>query len=244
MKLYPAYLLLHAVVLRRWRAPLAAAITVLALTALAIALLGWPVHATYFATVLPASGGGTGWIENQTLNGFLNRLGASSAALLPDAGGTVRWLTYLGALALSALAAQRTLRRDIGASFGLWVVTLLIVMPISWIHYEALLIVPFFHLFVAAERRAQPLDRRMVFVYAAACMLLAYGNQWTFFGRIWLGPAWAFVLSYKWYGMLLLWIGLAYDPLFSAESPAGAPRLLRRAITRRVPGAAGRRPAG
>ncbi|HYF66218.1 MAG TPA: glycosyltransferase family 87 protein, partial [Herpetosiphonaceae bacterium] len=221
MKLYPAFLLLHAGVRRRWRALLAAAVATAALTLLGIALLGWPVHATYLASVLPGSGGGTAWVENQTINGFLNRLGASSVALLPDGGGVVSWLTYLGALALAAWTARRSLDRDEGAGYGLWVLAMLIAVPISWIHYEALLLVPLFHIFVVAERRARPLEWRWVFVYALAWMLLAYGNQWTFFNRLWLGPAWALALSYKWYGLLLLWLALAYDPLFGRQKDNG-----------------------
>ncbi len=179
------------------------------LAVLSIALFGWPVHLTFLREVLPATGAGTVWVENQTFNGFLNRLlSPDRIALVPDGGGAVRLATYAWALALTALTAWLTrpgggLRPDIG--YGLWIVALLLILPAAWIHYEALLLIPFFQAFVLARDREQGLGWPAVACYTLAWALLAHGNLWTFFDRSLHGPFWQLVLSYKFYGMLLLY---------------------------------------
>jgi hypothetical protein len=179
------------------------------LAGLSLLLFGWPVHLTFLREVLPATGAGTVWVENQTFNGFLNRLlSPERVALVPDGGGLVRLATYAWALALTALTAWLTrpgagLRPDIG--YGLWIVALLLILPAAWIHYEALLLIPFFQAFVLARDREQGLAWPAVACYTLGWALLAHGNLWTFFDRSLHGPFWQLVLSYKFYGMLLLY---------------------------------------
>jgi RsiW-degrading membrane proteinase PrsW (M82 family) len=83
-------------------------------------------------------------------------------------------------------------------------------------HYAAVLLIPFYQLFVRLEQQppqTNALPWRVLLLYALAWLLLCYGNQWTFFDRtMYDGPLWVLVLSYKFYGLLLLWFALAFDP--------------------------------
>jgi hypothetical protein len=229
VKLYTGYLLIHAVALRRWWGLAGFAAAFALLSALSVLAFGWDVHARFLFEVLPRIGGGTAWIENQTLNGFFNRFAVEQIALVPDAGGTIRVLTYAGALLFSALTFWMIRQMTPDAGFGLWIVTLLIILPIAWMHYQAILVLPFYQLLVRLERAgpAVRLGWRPLLLYALAWMLLCYGNQWTFFDRtMYEGPLWTLLLSYKLYGLLLLWAALASDPtarLQAAAAPQAEP---------------------
>jgi hypothetical protein len=211
LKLYPIYLLGFALLQRRWRALLGASAALALLGGLSVAAFGWPIHWMFLHDVLPASGVGTAWVENQTFNGFLNRLLApDQVRLLPDGGGLVSLATYIWALCLTGLTAWLTrpaggMRPDIG--YGLWIVTMLLILPSAWMHYEALLLIPFFQGFVLARDRAA-LGWTAAICYTLAWMLLAHGNLWTFFDTTLHGPFWQLILSYKFYGMLLLYTAI------------------------------------
>jgi hypothetical protein len=224
-KVYPVYLLAHSVVLKRWKSIAAFAVALLAITGVSTMILGWPVHARFLFEVLPVTGSGTAWVENQTLNGFLSRLVESGINLTPDRSGLVRSLTYAGAIVLTALTAWRVRRMTPGDGFGLWIVTLLIILPIAWMHYEAVLLIPLYQFFVRVEQSPRRLGRASLACYGLAWMLLCYGDQNLVFSRGISGPAWPLVqshnlrtlallllMSYKFYGLLLLWYAIATDP--------------------------------
>jgi hypothetical protein len=136
--------------------------------------------------------------------------------LQPGESLLVRGLTYLGALLCSVATALRVRHMTPEAGYTLWIVALLIIVPIAWMHYLALLVIPWYHLLVRLERAEQHgqawLSWRSLLCYCLAWMLLCYGNQWSFFDRTWHGPLWVLLLSFKWYGLLLLWVALAFDP--------------------------------
>jgi hypothetical protein len=208
LKIYPIYMLGLMAARRRWRALGGAAAALLVLGGLSMLAFGWPLHITFLRDVLPASGAGTVWVENQTFNGFLNRLLSPDwVGLAPDSGRWVRLATYAWALGLTALTAWLTrpaggLRADIG--YGLWIVSMLLILPSAWMHYEALLLIPFFQAFVLAREEAG-LRWTAAACYTLAWTLLAHGNLWTFFDTTLHGPFWQLILSYKFYGLLLLY---------------------------------------
>ncbi len=212
IKLYPAYLIIHAAALRRWQSLVAFLVAFGALAGLAIVFLGLDVHVTYVREVLPLIGGGTAWTENQTLNGFLNRLAGAPIKLQPDPASIVRPLTYIGALLLTGLTWLRVQRLTATAGFGLWIVTMLMLLPAAWIHYQVILLIPFYQAFVRSEYAPDDVAWHSLLLYGLAWLLLCYGNQWTFFDNKLHGPIWSLVLSYKFYGLLLLWWGIACDP--------------------------------
>ncbi len=225
IKLYPAFLLLEALVKRRWRGVLGFAVGGLALTALSVLILGWGVHWTYLRDVLPISGAGTSWIENQTFNGWINRLYTERIALVPITTAWVRWLTYLGLVLMTGLTYWRTRRMAATDGFGLWIVALLIVLPAAWMHYEAILVIPLYQWLVRLERAPQSQPWSVLVLYGLGWALLAAGNQWTFFDRIYYGPIWSILMSYKLYGLLLLWFAIAFDPSALVDVPTEQPAL-------------------
>jgi hypothetical protein len=224
IKLYPAYLLIHAAIQRRWRAVAGFGAAFLALAAISVATLGWGVHMIYLRDVMPISSAGTAWVENQTFNGFINRLvTAPPIRLAPETSQAATWLTYACALALVLLTAWRVRAMDAESGFGLWIVSMLIILPSAWMHYEVLLLIPLYQLLVRLEREPQRWSWRTVTLIVLAWSLLCYGNQWTFFNRTFHGPVWALLLSYKLYGMLLLWAAIAFDPGAAIARPSLAP---------------------
>lgn len=225
-KLYPAYLLGLALVQRRWRAFVGAALAAGLISGLALVVFGWTNTLVFLRDVLAATGVGTAWVENQTFNGFLNRLLSSEQiALLPDDGGVVRLATYAWAIVITGLTAWLTrpasaVRPDM--SYGLWVVAMLLILPVAWMHYQTLLLIPFFQIFVLARDQAPGLRWPALACYMLAWLLLSRGNMWTFFDRTLYGPFWQLILSYKFYGLLLLYgaIVLASFRTERVSSPA------------------------
>jgi hypothetical protein len=214
LKLYPAFLALFFLLRREWRALVSFCLALVVLAGLSVVLLGWPVHALYLQEVLPFSGGGTPWVENQTFNGFFNRLLTDRIALTPE---THRWADRVAFLVSGALIVasswlvyrfgdRENLHYDVG--FSLLLVTMLLVLPAAWLHYETILVLPFVLLFVYVQQRGT-LPLRVALLAGLGFGLLCYGNVWSVFQREVYGRFWQLLLSYKVYGMMLLWLGLA-----------------------------------
>jgi hypothetical protein len=56
--------------------------------------------------------------------------------------------------------------------YGLWIVAMLLILSAAWMHYEVLLIIPFFQAFVLAHK-ADRFARPAAACYALAWMLFA-----------------------------------------------------------------------
>ena len=219
LKLYPLLLAGDAVARRDWKLLGAIAGGLAALVALAVAVVGWSEHVIYATAVLPAIGGGTGWIENQTLNGFACRLlgytaprpvPLRSVALFTNAA----FVVVAGATLLAA-ARRSDVRSPVRAlQFAAFLVAMLLAVPAAWMHYSTLTVLPFVLLVWDAARR--PFSRGEAFAAALAFGLVAYGNQWSFFdGRPAPGLG-ILALSLKLYGLLALW-SLLLRRIWTAE---------------------------
>jgi hypothetical protein len=211
IKLYPAYLLGLPLIRRRWPGLAGATFAGGAIGLASLAFFGWEVWFTFLRDVLGSTGVGTAWADNQTFNGFLNRLPtADSIGLVPDGGGWLRVATYVWFAAFTGLTVYLTrpgaMRADL--AYGVWITALLIVLPVAWMHYIAILVIPIFQLLVLADERKGGLPWPALACLALAFMLIAQGNVWTFFDRNLYGPYWQLILSYKFYGMLLLYAAM------------------------------------
>jgi alpha-1,2-mannosyltransferase len=212
LKLYPAYLLGLALIRRKPWAIAGAALTGGAIGLASLAFPGWGAWQIFLSEVLGTTGVGTGWVENQTFNGFVNRLlSPERIDLSPDGGGWLRAATYAWFAAGTALTFYLTrpgggMRADI--AYGLWITALLLVLPAAWFHYQVILLIPLFQAFVLAEERAEGLAWPAVAAFALAWGLLAHGNMWTFYHAALYGPYWQLLLSYKFYAMLLLYAAI------------------------------------
>jgi hypothetical protein len=206
-KIYPVLLLPFFVVKRRWYALAGFALGMLALNGLALAVMGWGIHREFLFEVFPRIGGTTPWVENQAISGVLARLVAApnidsfrDPAVVMIANG----LALGGMLLVSALAlrtAKPTSTRY-ALQFSQYLLLMVLVIPASWMHYEALLFVPFAALLLHWRERA--LDLRVAAVLALSFALTGFGNQWSFYGGVVNGALTIAGISYKFFGMLLL----------------------------------------
>jgi hypothetical protein len=207
---------------REWRAIAWTGALLVLLNGVAMAVVGWPDHLTYATGVLPHIGGGTGWVENQTVNGFLCRLLTGTVLPRPVHESTIDLLTYASlALTLTVatlLAARTTDRPDVSAlQFGLFPLLMVLAVPAAWIHYETIVIFPLLALVWSAA--LEPFSPGEAFTGALGFGLVAYGNQWSFFDGTWSPGLPLLALSREWFGLLLLF-GLTVGRI--RRSPAGA----------------------
>ena len=224
LKLYPLVLVLFLAARREWKALAWTAGALVALVGVAVAAMGWREHVVYATEVLPRIGGGTGWVENQTVNGFLCRLLAGARRPEPVHDRLIdalTWTAFALAAGVSTLVAARRAEPDAGAelSFGLFLVVMVLAVPAAWIHYETVTILTFLLLVrSAADRPLSPARAAMV---ALAFALIAYGNQWTFFDGTPRPGLTALALSREFYGLVLLWAATVLSA--RTRGPSGSP---------------------
>jgi hypothetical protein len=211
--LNPAMLVLlpFAALQRRWRA-LAAGLAAFVLLALAgLLALGMRTQLVYVLGVLPRLAISTSWVENQSLFALVSRLyEVDRLAPQPAVAGNVARLSgavALGVALLTAILARRSALR-VDLAFGLWLTGMLLVLPVSWLHYQVLLVIPLAQGLVLARERAGGLSWPAAALYALAWMLIGQGDRWLFYDGTLLGAFWQLVLSYKCYGMLLLFAAI------------------------------------
>jgi hypothetical protein len=228
LKLYPLVLVLFLAARREWKAVAWTAAWLVALDVVAVAVMGWHEHVVYATQVLPRIGGGTGWVENQTVNGFLCRLLAGARRAAPVHDRMIDLLTWAGfalvAGASTLTAARRAERGSSTAalSFGLFLVVMVLAVPAAWIHYETVTILTF--LLLAGSAAERPLSAGLAFAVSLAFGLIAYGNQWTFYDgspRPGLTALW---LSRELYGLVLLWAAAAVSARSRGPSSSPPPR--------------------
>jgi alpha-1,2-mannosyltransferase len=229
LKLYPLVLVVFLAVRREWRAIVWTGAWLIALNGLSVAVLGWHEHVVYATQVLPRIGGGTGWVENQTLNGFLSRLmlGALRPEPVHDRG--LDALTGAGFVVMAALSAWTAGRPSdrrsslFALQFGLFLVLMVMAVPAAWIHYETVTVLAF--LILVWHAANTPLGKGSAFAAALAFGLVAYGNQWTFYDGSPRPGLTALALSRELYGLALLWVTAALSAIRASSSPFSRPSI-------------------
>ncbi len=209
-KLYPALLLVFFVARRQWWALVGFAAAMLVCNGLALAVVGWEMHRVYLFEVLPNIGGGTTWVENQTLNGFMSRLVGGFI----DAAKFDHWLVSIvtyGAFGLAVVGATLLARRPAPPrspqymlQFGVFLILMVLTAPAAWMHYQTIVLLPFFALLLYSATSEQGLPRWRAALLALAFGLIAYGNPWSFFSGTITGHLTFLGVSYKFYALVLL----------------------------------------
>ncbi|HEX6293230.1 MAG TPA: glycosyltransferase family 87 protein [Herpetosiphonaceae bacterium] len=213
-KLYPFLLVGFLFVRREWKAIGWVAAWLALLNGIAIGVMGWENHVIYVARVLPNIGGGTSWVENQTINGFLNRLSYDPLRTEPIHSLSISLLTYGGFALIAGVSLLLSItpfeRRSISFALQLssFAVVMVLAVPAAWMHYATITILAFVMLVWHSADRPLPLGRAVLL--ALAFGLIAYGNQWSFFDGKQNPGLPALALSYKFYGLALLWSLMAY----------------------------------
>ncbi|MDH3716538.1 MAG: DUF2029 domain-containing protein [Planctomycetota bacterium] len=157
-KFFPGFLLLHFAAQRRWNIVAAALMALVAITVLTAVVLQPVTYTTYVSDVLPQ----VGEFRADWLNSSIAGLGTKlfdplsqrrNVVLLWANEPLARLVGILGSavVLLLWLHAQRRARtaRDQDFAFGLSVITMLLVSPITWDHYFLLLIIPLAILWVS-----------------------------------------------------------------------------------------------
>lgn len=209
-----ALLLLPALIQRRWRAFPAAALAFTLLTMLSIVLAGWQNQQIYVLAMLPWALTSTSWVENQSLSALINRLfEVDRLAAQPGLGGMVQQIGLGLGVLLLILTALQTWRRTTPAdlTLALWIVAILLAIPVSWI-FQQTLIVPVFAIVLGrAYWRGLGISWPVAACTMLAWMLIAQGDRWLFYDGKLLGSFWQLILSYKTYGMVLLYAAIALE---------------------------------
>ncbi len=211
-KLYPAALLAFFVIKREWRALWGFAAGMLVFNGIALLVVGWQMHAVYLFEVLPRIGGGTSWVENQTLNGVVSRLVSGTIDTPPLYHPLITLATYggfalgiAGACWLAWQPAERTSPRYM-LQYSLFVISMVLLVPAAWMHYQTITIVAMLALLLAAFQ-AGSIPRWIAAAAAIGYALIGYGNQWSFYNTL-MGSLTFFGVSYKFYGLVLLTVAV------------------------------------
>ena len=150
-KLFPGFLFLFFALRNERRILLAGVCVVLGVTGLTLLVLGSPTYTTYVYDVLPQVEEFRGHWMNSSLPGFFTKLFgpvSTSARVTPFLASPMiaRLGWILACVVLVAVWAWVVLRARsrtaLDCAYGLSVVTMLLVSPITWDHYFVLLIVP------------------------------------------------------------------------------------------------------
>ncbi|HMQ35261.1 MAG TPA: glycosyltransferase family 87 protein, partial [Chloroflexaceae bacterium] len=152
VKVYPAALALPELLRGRWRLVGAGAVGAAAVVLLSGALLGWGQEAAFWREVVPSLGARTTRLSNQSLYGLIGRTldpgsidSDNRATELPLAAALHAPLALL-ALGATGWAVWR--RRGVAgfearlATASAVTCAVLLAIPVSWDHYQALLLLP------------------------------------------------------------------------------------------------------
>ncbi len=161
LRAFPFVMGAYLILKRRWRALFFGALGVAVIELITLAALGWPMFACFIRFVLHAPANIADISVNLPVNASLLPFITRGFRYIfgPDLGprlDRVRALTVLMAqLGVIALAVRATLRqpadRDSDArAFCLWITVMLLVSPVTWVHYFVLLLLPF-HQIAAAS---------------------------------------------------------------------------------------------
>ena len=153
IKLTPLLLIAYLAWVGRRRAASWAMAFLAGFALVSVAVAGWANHVLYLTGFMPSLSRGAATYANQSLNGFFNRLLTDQSMSVFDFSSeptSVRFLTR-GAAALMLVAAFLITRarksgmgdeRRVTLGYGLVVLTMLLVSPISWEHHYVLALVP------------------------------------------------------------------------------------------------------
>jgi hypothetical protein len=151
VKLFPGFLFLYFLLRRDWRIVAVGVTGVAVIGVGARFVFGWESYRTYLTEVLPQVNAYRGGWLNASLIGFCTRLFDPAAvseqveplwrsSLIAKMSGGVMCLAVVVAWRRNVLRADTADKRD--RAFGLALVAMLLVSPITWDHYFLLLLLP------------------------------------------------------------------------------------------------------
>jgi hypothetical protein len=151
IKLFPAFLLLYYFAERRWKTLIAGVVSFILVSLITLLFLGFETYRAYFEVVLPTvEKFRSSWI-NQSLPGFWTKLFDPETekehiqALIrsPILAKGLALLSSILVVALLVWAIRKAqTESEKNHAFGLSILAMLLVSPITWNHYLVLLLLP------------------------------------------------------------------------------------------------------
>lgn len=151
VKLFPGFLGLYFLLQRKWRALAASAVAFVAITLATAAITGIETYTTYVEDILPRAADWKSTWNNASLAGFWHKLfdpGSRADRFvapleLPRVALIGTMLSCAAVVGWWGVATWRAnSRRQRDHAFGLGIVAMLLVSPVTWEHYFLLLLLP------------------------------------------------------------------------------------------------------
>jgi hypothetical protein len=208
LKIYPIIVLMFFVVKRRWWALVGFVLGMILWNGWAIWASDWYTSILYVQTILPSIGGTTSWIDNQTIAGFLTRFYDTPYEMqrfdIPQVEHIASYLSMVLSAAVCIVALREFPRTSsaYALQYGLFMILMVVAIPVAWIHYTTLLIMVFIMIWWHFRDRLLPFG-----VFGAIGMsyaLIAFGNYRSFGYPEYYGFITLLMMSYKFYGIVLL----------------------------------------
>lgn len=226
VKLTPAILAVYFLAAKRYRAAAGAAAAGAAALAISLAGAGFGNHLLFLDGILPALSRGAATFANQSLAGFIARVGMDTTMNVFQfvdeplgiriASRAVSAAVILASLAIGRRLALRDREDGAAAGFALVVAGTLLASPISWEHHYVQALVPL-ALLVTLAAREERIPPGYAIVLALGYALMASNAydliRWHFpyaLGRV--------AISYALFGGILIWSLLAWRSLRRAEA--------------------------
>ncbi|MFV9507258.1 MAG: glycosyltransferase 87 family protein [Oscillochloridaceae bacterium umkhey_bin13] len=228
LKVYPAAVMAADAAQRRWSVLLGAGAGGAGLVLVSVAVFGWANELTFWREVVPSLGLRTIRLSNQSLYGLIGR------TLFPELAASGNLATNLplvaalhagAALLVAAVtlwAGSQILRHasPIDASLALASLIcclVLLVIPVSWDHYQVLLALPLLAAF--ARLPAVSLGQRLLLL--GAWLLLAYGTYKHVAINLSTSDLVLWFASYRTFGLILLWLWWIRQATTGWSPPSG-----------------------
>jgi hypothetical protein len=239
VKLFPGFLFLFFLLRRRWSVVLVGVVSLAALTGATALILGTDAYRDYVRVVLPeVSRFRSGWF-NASLAGFWEKVLGEGAwhydrhilpvVNAPRLARTGTLLARVGVLVLWARAVWRARTPAEGDhAFGLSLIAMMLLSPITWDHYFVILALPSIQLWIGLPHSNTGNTLRLGLL---ACLWAEKGTLWRIFlpdslflaGSISAPVTLVTLLSYQCYTLLALFaLGLVYPGDGSGPTPGGA----------------------
>ncbi|MGB3905270.1 MAG: glycosyltransferase family 87 protein [Anaerolineae bacterium] len=221
IKISPGLLILYFLFKRRFRVVASAFATVALIGSLSLLVAGPNTHRQFITDILPTLLAGSAQMENQSLNGFFNRL-FLEASFLTDLAEVpplpqVRILTLLTSVLLIAIVALLLRKRPVTESelgfdveYSLVVILLPLISSIAWHHYMTWCVLPLLVLVNPRLRRSLPRRTSLVLATVALVSYMTLCIPIATYATSFLGGPAKILLSMRLYAGLALFGIFAY----------------------------------
>ncbi|WP_129675008.1 glycosyltransferase family 87 protein [Candidatus Chloroploca sp. Khr17] len=206
VKIYPILLTLPLIIVGRRRWVLMLVVCTIGWSLLSLVVTGWDL--IFWLELFPTLGARDGRLSNLALSGVLTRIIEPAAyrgnIAVSAAGLPVLISSGMLALATLGLLWQRraALAQHIWLAFSLMICTVLLIIPVAWDHYHAMLLVP---LIVSLGWLGDPGDHALLWFGAYSLIIFGVARDIWPTERALLDPLTMFLRSYRVIGLGLLW---------------------------------------